>query len=77
MNAVAEELKKQFTRELMFAKKSQEEAEKGNRMEAIYWRNQSTMVHNNKVNPLIAVLEGVLSDKEFFDIANEVKLLVG
>jgi hypothetical protein len=77
MNAMVEELKTQFMKECLYSKKSVEARKKGEQMEAIYWHNQSAMVHNNMVNPLIAALEGILTDKEFGDIAREVKMLVG
>jgi hypothetical protein len=45
-------------------------------MEAIYWHNQSATVHNDRVNPLLQALEGILTDGEFSRIAKEVKTLV-
>ena len=76
MKAIVEELKIQFMRECICSKKSIEARQKGEQMEAIYWHNQSAMIHNNRVNPLIAALEGILTDKEFGDIAREAKMLV-
>ena len=76
MKAIVEELKTQFMRECICSKKSVEARKKGEQMEAIYWHNQSAMIHNNRVNPLIVALEGILTDKEFGDIAREVKMLV-
>lgn len=76
MKAVVEELKTQFMRECLCSKKSLEAREKEEQMEAIYWRNQSVMIHNNRVNPLLQTLEGFLTDEEFNRIAKEVKTLV-
>jgi hypothetical protein len=76
MNAMTEELKTQFTRECLCSKKSAEARKNGEQMEAIYWHNQSAMIHNNRVNPLLQTLEGILTDEEFSRIAKEVKTLV-
>jgi hypothetical protein len=76
MKTVVEELKTQFTRECLCSKKSVEARKNGEQMEAIYWHNQSAMIHNNRVNPLLQALEGILTDGEFSRIAKEVKTLV-
>ena len=76
MKAMVEELKTQFTRECICSKKSIEARKNGEQIEAIYWHNQSTMIHNNRVNPLLQALEGILTDEEFNRIAKEVKMLV-
>lgn len=75
MNAMVEELKIQFTRECLYSKKSAEARKRGEQMEAIYWHNLSATVHNDRVNPLLQALEGILTDEEFSRIAKEVKTL--
>lgn len=76
MRAVVEELKTQFMRECLCSKKSLEARKKGEQTEAIYWYNQSAIIHNNRVNPLLQALEGFLTDEEFSCIAKEVKTLI-
>lgn len=77
MNAVVEELKQEFRKELLYYKKSQEEKANGNENTARYWRNQSVAVHNNRVNPLLAYLETKLTTEELNNIAREVKSSIG
>lgn len=76
MKAIVEELKTQFMRECLCSKKSVEARKKKEQMEAIYWHNQSIMIHNNRVNPLLQALENILTDEELNHIAREVKMLV-
>ena len=73
MQAQLEELKEQFKKELLLYKKSQEERAMGNENKARYYRNLSTMIHNDYVNPLLIILEKNFSTEELNNAAREVK----